>query len=138
MDIENMTPDELREYAAEKERRREELTARYMGRPAKAPGLQLAAEPWERDIEFEGETYRVDMRRVKSREFIRRFGAVQRHQQRGEEIPIDELLGLYDYLFSGKVDDRVVEVVTAKMGYEDFEEISRIENALLEAIDLKN
>ena len=38
----------------------------------------------------------------------------------------------------GKVDDKVCAVVKAKMGYEDFEEIMRIENALFEGIEVKN
>ena len=48
------------------------------------------------------------------------------------------MLALYDFVFSGNVDNHVVEVVTNKLGYDDAEEIMRIESALLEKLDAKN
>ncbi len=138
MNIEDMTPEQLREYALAKENQREAITARYMDRKP-APVVQVSpAKPWEREVEFEGKAYRVDMRRMKSREFVRMFAEFQKHLNRGEEAPISDSLAIYDYVFGGEVDDRVCEVVRAKMGYEDFEEIMRIENALLEACNVKN
>ena len=38
----------------------------------------------------------------------------------------------------GEVDYKACAAAVAKMGYEDFEEIMRIENALFERIDVKN
>lgn len=132
MNVEDMTPEQLREYALAKEARREELTARYMDREP-APAI-AAKNPWERDVEFEGETYRVDMRRVKTREFLR---AIARFQG-ADDVPIADTLALYDLVFGGEVDDKVCRVVVTKMGYEDYEEIMRIESGIFEAIDLKN
>lgn len=145
MNIEDMTPEQLREYATAKEARRENLTAHYMNR---ATGEAIDPEPkftmldckhpYENDIEFEGETYRVDMRRIKSREFIRMFAEFQDYGRKGEDAPISCALALYDFVFGGKVDDKVCEVVKAKMGYEDFEEIMRIENELFNHLEVKN
>lgn len=74
MNIEDMTPEQLREYATAKENQREAITARYMDREPNFKVVQDHKEPYEKDVEFEGETYRIDMRRIKSREFIRMFG----------------------------------------------------------------
>lgn len=138
MNIEDMTPEQLREYATAKESRREAITARYMDREPNLQLVQGSKEPWEKDIEFEGEVYRVDMRRIKSREFIRMFGKFQKYSDEGKDAPVSDALALYDFVFGGKVDDKVCDVVKAKMGYEDFEEIMRIENALFEGIEVKN
>lgn len=138
MNIEDMTPEQLREYATAKEMQRETITARYMDREPRLNIVHDDKHPYENDIEFEGETYRVDMRRIKSREFIRMFGKFQQYANNGEDAPISDSLALYDYVFGGVVDDKVCEVVERKLGYHDFEEIMRIENALFESIDLKN
>ena len=151
MNIEDMTPEQLREYATAKEMQRETITAHYMNRSAGEaidPKPQLTnlggfatvevKHPYEHDVEFEGETYRVDMRRIKSREFIRMFAEFQDYERKGEDAPISCALALYDFVFGGKVDDKVCEVVKAKMGYEDFEEIMRIENELFEHLEVKN
>ena len=138
MNIDDMTPEQLREYATAKEMQRETITARYMDREPNFKVVQDCKEPYEKDVEFEGETYRIDMRRIKSREFIRMFAEFQDYERKGEDAPISCALALYDFVFGGKVDDKVCEVVKAKMGYEDFEEIMRIENALFEGIEVKN
>lgn len=138
MNIEDMTPEQLRDYALTKEELRKAITARYMGYEHDEPETAPTRQPWERDVEFEGEVYRVDVRRIKSREFIRMFAKFQAYEKRGEDAPVADALALYDYVFSGDVDAKVCEVVRAKMGYEDFEEIMRIENGLFENIDLKN
>ena len=93
--------------------------------------------PYERVIEFEGEEYVVDMRRTKSREFMRRMARVSDAEQNSPEA-LSPVLALYDYLFGGDCDNHVVEIVTAKLGYDDAEEIMRIESALLEKLDAKN
>ena len=145
MNIEDMTPEQLREYAAAKEARCENLTAHYMDRatgeaidPKPKFTMLDCKQPYENDIECEGETYRVDMRRIKSREFIRMFAEFQDYERKGEDAPISCALALYDFVFGGKVDDKVCEVVKAKMGYEDFEEIMRIENELFNHLEVKN
>lgn len=138
MNIEEMTPEQLREYATAKENQREAITARYMDREPNFKVVQDTKEPYEKDVEFEGETYRIDMRRIKSREFIRMFGKFQKYANEGKDAPISDALALYDFVFGGKVDDKVCAVVKDKMGYEDFEEIMRIENALFEGIEVKN
>lgn len=138
MNIEDMTPEQLREYATAKEMQRETITARYMDRDPRFSIVPDDKQPYENDIEFEGETYRVDMRRIKSREFIRMFAEFQDYERKGEDAPISRALALYDFVFGGKVDDKVCAVVKAKMGYEDFEEIMRIENELFEHLEVKN
>lgn len=77
------------------------------------------------------------MRRIKSREFMRRMARVSDAEQNSPEA-LSPVLALYDFVFSGNVDNHVVEVVTAKLGYDDAEEIMRIESALLEKLDAKN
>ena len=138
MNIDDMTPEQLREYATAKEMQRETITARYMDREPNFKVVQDCKEPYEKDVEFEGETYRIDMRRIKSREFIRMFAEFQDYERKGEDAPISCALALYDFVFVGKVDDKVCEVVKAKMGYEDFEEIMRIENELFNHLEVKN
>lgn len=137
MNIEDMTPEHPRAYALEKEAAKEAVTARYMDRKPRIIKVP-AKEPWVNEVEFEGETYPVDMRRIKSRDFIRMFANFQKHADEGKEAPIADALALYDFVFGGEVDGKVCEAVRAKMGYEDFEEIMRIENALFERIDVKN
>lgn len=133
MDVSNMTAAQLRELAEQKENSRANLEAKYLDFVDKKP----EHAPYERVIEFEGEEYVVDMRRIKSREFMR---CMARVSDAGKDNPeaITPVLALYDFVFSGNVDNHVVEVVTNKLGYDDAEEIMRIESALLEKLDAKN
>lgn len=133
MDISNMSAEQLRELAAEKENSRAKLEHDYLDFVQDKPKYA----PYERIIEFEGEEYVVDMRRIKSREFMRRMARVNDAEQNSPEA-LSPVLALYDFVFSGNVDNHVVEVVTAKLGYDDAEEIMRIESALLEKLDAKN
>lgn len=133
MDISNMSAEQLRELAAEKENSRAKLEHDYLDFVQDKPKYA----PYERIIEFEGEEYVVDMRRIKSREFMRRMARVSDAEQNSPET-LSPVLALYDFVFSGNVDNHVVEVVTAKLGYDDAEEIMRIESALLEKLDAKN
>ncbi len=134
MNIENMTPEELRAYAADKEARHQTLVDRYMGRES-ARGAQ---EPWEKAVEFEGETYLVDMRRASSREFLRKLAAYNKAVREDGDAPFDLTLDMLDYIFGGKVDEKVEKVVRDKLGFDDFTEIYRIESALLDGIEVKN
>lgn len=131
-DIINLDPVALRALADEKEKA--ELTAKYMDMPAVGP----AKKPWEKAVEFEGETYYIDMRKPKSRKFLRLFADVQRKAEKGGQADVSDSLALFDFVFSGGVDEQVERVVTEKMGYDDFQEILRIEAALFEEIDIKN
>lgn len=133
MDISNMSAEQLRELAAEKENSRAKLEHDYLDFVQDKPKYA----PYERIIEFEGEEYVVDMRRTKSREFMRRMARVNDAEQNSPEA-LSPVLALYDYLFGGDCDNHVVEIVTAKLGYDDAEEIMRIESALLEKLDAKN
>lgn len=134
MNVEDMTPEELRAYAADKESCRLSLVDRYMNREAAPP----EQEPWEKAVEFEGETYLVDMRRASSREFLRKLAAYNKAMRDDGEAPFDLTLDMLDYIFGGKVDEKVEKVVREKLGFDDFTEIYRIESALLEALEVKN
>lgn len=129
-----MTPEELRAYAADKEARRFSLVDHYMNRMPSPD----EPEPWEKPVEFEGETYLVDMRRTSSREFLRIFSAYSKTLREAGEAPIDLMFEMLDYVFGGKVDEKVEKVVRDKLGYDDFIEIFRIESALLDGIEVKN
>lgn len=134
-----MTPEQLREYAAEKERAHDALVSRYMDAPAPSPLTAVPGkpEPWEKDVEFEGVTYRVDMRRLKSREFVRRYAAVRKSMESGGGADIEEMMGLFGFVFEN-IDKQVESVVIEKLGYDDFEEIYRIESGIFEAVEAKN
>lgn len=141
MNIEDMTPEQIRAYAVEKERAKDALVSRYMDVPA-SPRFEgpKATEPapYERDVEFEGETYRVDMRRTKSMRFVRLVGKMQEAAGEKGEPDISAVLDMYDYLFGGAVADKVAETVREKTGFDDFEETIRVYNALFEAVGAKN
>ncbi len=148
MDVRDMTPDQLREYAIEKERAERATVAKYMGddAPSLATATPLDAPkpeprpdaPYIQRVTVDGVAYPVDMRRVKSREFVRAFARYQRHQLDGTEAPIEETLDLYDIVFRGECDELVTDIVREKRGFDDFEEIMRVETAILEGIDAKN
>ncbi|ACV51016.1 hypothetical protein Apar_0586 [Lancefieldella parvula DSM 20469] len=133
MDVSNMSAEQLRELAEQKEKSRANLEAKYLDF---VPG-KIERAPYERVIEFEDEEYVVDMRRTKSREFMRHMARVSDAEQNSPEA-LSPVLALYDYLFGGDCDNHVVDVVTKKLGYDDAEEILRIESALLEKLDAKN
>ncbi len=137
MEIENMTPEELREYAAEKESARKALTDRYMGRePGRNDGFKVVtdgAKPWERKVECDGETFWVDMRRLRSREFIRRSAAMQ-----DRDPSISEQLDLFEFVFEGSVQEQVERLVERRLGYVDYVEVLEIEGEILELVDAKN
>lgn len=136
MDIDEMTPEQLRELATAKEEERVQLESKYLQfKPVKTSGR---LEPYERELEFEGEHYIVDMRRIKSRRFVQLIADVQRVQNKEDSEKLPATLKLYEYLFGGTCDEHVVGVVEDKLGYDDAEEIFRIENALMEMLDTKN
>lgn len=166
MDINEMTPEQLREMAESKERMRAHLEERYLGFTP-APIIEFdpsakrqALQPWEKTVEVEGVTYTLDMRRFRSRKVLKQIARAQRESQArnsvyekairsgmtedeataaaNEGVSIDEQLGYLTAMLGEEVEDRVAEAVTAKMGYDDIEEIVRIEGLLIESASLKN
>lgn len=166
MDINEMTPEQLREMAESKERMRAHLEERYLGFTP-APVVEFdpsakrqALQPWEKAVEVEGVEYTLDMRRFRSRKVLKQIARAQRESQArnsvyekairsgmtedeataaaNEGVSIDEQLGYLTAMLGEEVEDRVAEAVTAKMGYDDIEEIVRIEGLLVEAASLKN
>lgn len=165
MDINEMTPEQLREMAESKERMRAHLEERYLGYKPEIIDFDAAAkrqklEPWEKPVEVEGTEYVLDMRRFKSRKVLKQIAEAQRATQKrnrvyeeailsgmteeeatskaNEGVSIDEQLGYLTAMLGEDVEDRVAEAVTAKMGYDDIEEIVRIEGLLIESASLKN
>mgnify|MGYP004700834367 CR=1 FL=1 len=165
MDVNAMTPEQLREMAESKERMRAHLEEQYLGyKPAildfDAAAKRQKLEPWEKAVVVEGTEYVLDMRRFKSRKVLKQIASAQRATQKrnhvyekairsgmteeeatskaNEGVSIDEQLGYMTAMLGEDVEDRVAEAVTAKMGYDDIEEIMRIEQLLIEAAQLKN
>lgn len=137
MDIENMTAEELREYALQKEQSHNDLLSRYMNKPVQAaPTLA----PYEKVVEFEGVTYVVDTRRIRSMEFLRLLANAQEAAKGANngDIPLKNTLEMFDYAFSGSVATQVNDAVVAKLGYADFQEVLRIYSALFNSLELKN
>lgn len=150
MNIEDMTPEELREYAAEKEARRKALEKRYIGdggseggepptavEKARKPWEKERREPWEKPVEVDGVTYWVDMRTAKSERFVKRLSDVQRELKADGDAEIALMLDLYEFLL-GPECRHVTEVVTEAVGYDDFVEIYAIKQKIFDSIDLKN
>lgn len=166
MDINEMTPEQLREMAESKERMRAQLEEKYLGfSPAPVVEFDPAAkrqalQPWEKAVEVEGVEYVLDMRRFRSRKVLKQIARAQRESKERNEVyekairsgmteeeaaaaanegvSIDEQLGYLTAMLGEGVEDKVAEAVTAKMGYDDIEEIVRIEQLLIEATSLKN
>lgn len=140
MDLDEMTPQELREYADRKDRQRRDLMSRYLQVPSGRPKADVGPMPWERAVEYEGHEYVVDMRRFKSREFFKRAARIQDEREAGG-LSTADAIDFYEYCFGGgegSVDDQVVATVTKDLGYEDYEEVMRIESALFELVGAKN
>lgn len=165
MDVNEMTPEQLREMAESKERMREHLEEKYLGyKPAildfDAAAKRQKLEPWEKAVVVEGTEYVLDMRRFKSRKVLKEIAKAQRATQKrnhiyeeairsgmseedataaaNEGVSIDEQLSYLTVMLGEDVEDKVAEAVTAKMGYDDFDEIIRIEELLIETARLKN
>ena len=132
-DIESMTTAELREALAVREQQRENIVARYMNRPAEQVAPAKKANPAIRMVEFEGESYPVDMGKLRSRKFLKLAATVD-----ADNADAATNMELLDLAFGGECEDAICAAVTAKLGYEDYLEVLRIESGLLEAADLKN
>lgn len=165
MDINEMTPEQLREMTEAKERMRAQLEEQYLGyKPAilefDSPAKRQKLEPWEKAVVVEGTEYVLDMRRFKSRKVLKEIARAQRDSKKrnrifeeavrsgmseeeaareaNKDVDIEDQLGYLAAMLGEDVEDRVAEAVTAKMGYDDIEEIVRIEQLLIEAAQLKN
>ena len=165
MDINEMTPEQLREMAEAKERMRAHLEEQYLGyKPTilefDSPANRQKLEPWQKVVEVEGAEYVLDMRRFKSRKVLKEIARAQRDSKKrnrvyeeavrsgmseeeatreaNKDVDIEDQLGYLAAMLGEDVEDRVAEAVTAKMGYDDIEEIVRIEQLLIEAAQLKN
>lgn len=140
MDIESMTPEQLRAYAAEKEAAHDELVSRYMDIPAAPRPKEVdggaKSMPWERTIEFEGVPYVLDMRRVKDERFVRLLAAMQASAEGSGKgsANLQRVLDMYDFIFADIIDGIRANVET-KFGYRDYEEIFRIENGIFQQIE---
>lgn len=165
MDINEMTPEQLREMAEAKERMRAHLEEQYLGYKPDilefdSPANRQKLEPWQKAVEVEGTEYVLDMRRFKSRKVLKEIARAQRDSKKrnrvyeeavrsgmseeeatreaNKDVDIEDQLGYLAAMLGEDVEDRVAEAVTAKMGYDDIEEIVRIEQLLIEAAQLKN
>lgn len=136
MDIENMTPEQLREYAANKEANKEALKALYYGDDTEQAPV-IKHNPWERPVEVEGETYYVDMRRMNDEKSLRYIAELQK-EAKGDDTPLALLLDYYEYLFHGSALDAIRAHVVANKGYNDGQEILRIESKIYEEVKGKN
>lgn len=142
MNIEDMTPEQLREYAAEKEARKEALEAKYISDSAanvvEFKPNPVIHEPWEQPIEFEGETYWIDMHKINSLRFIRKIAEVQKDARKhGGEVDTFDALEVFDFALGDEA-QHVEEVVIKAKGFDEFREIYRIKEAIFDKLDIKN
>lgn len=136
MNIEELSPEELREYAVAKENAREALTAKYMSRPANLVELP-ERKPWEKTVEYDGHEFDLDMRKLHSRDFVKKLAALQGVDE--EEQGFDKQIELFEAVFDGtRAYEQVKAYVTEKCGYEDYIEVLRVEGELFTLVDVKN
>lgn len=133
MGIADMTPDELRELALSKERSERDLRDRYI--PGNSDERAPLPRPWVKKVEFEGEEFPVDMRRLRSREFIGRVAALQ---DEGEDATLSDQIALMEAAFDGECGKAVEASVERRLGYVDYAEVLRVEGELLALVDAKN
>lgn len=132
MDYKDMTPEELRGLAASME-----AEAVYKGHiggevPPKRPhGIPAQ---FARTVEVRGVPYTVDMRRFKSREFIKKLTRIQ---EEGEGAGVSEQLDIFDYVLEPCAGD-IESAVAGEMGYVDFELYYDIASEIFEAVNAKN
>ena len=130
MNIEDYSAEELRDLAARKEA--QDLYAEHVGSDGDAPAHP--ASGYFMPVEVDGHTYRVDMRRMRSREFVRRLTDVQ---AKGGDATAADQLAVFDYLFEPNSDE-IERVVEREMGYVDFQRYYDICTRLFEGANAKN
>ncbi len=136
MDISEMTPSQLREYAIAKENARNELEARYMDKPANVVELP-ERKPWERTVEYDGREFDIDMRKLHSREFVLELTKLQGADPESQDFAAQ--IALFEKAFEGtRAYEQVKAYVTDKCGYEDYIEVLRVEGELFALVDAKN
>lgn len=148
MNINELTPEELRQIAAQKEAA--SLVNEHTGDNNSAAklipdrfviveaneevGKKQERKPWERDVEVAGHVYRLDMRVFKSRDFNK--AAIAANRATGTELA-EKQIEFMDYAFSS-IEDEIAAEVEKEMGYVDFERYYKICSELFEKLDLKN
>jgi hypothetical protein len=136
MNIEELSPEELREYAVAKENAREALTAKYMSRPANLVELP-ERKPWEKTVEYDGREFDLDMRKLHSRDFVKKLAELQGVD--AEEQGFDKQIELFEAVFdSTRAYEQVKAYVIEKCGFEDYIEVLRVEGELFTLVDAKN
>lgn len=133
MDTNEMTTEELRAALAAREQNREDITARYMNRPAAILAPKSKPNPAICMVEFEGREYPVDMARLHGREFLTFATNAQ-----GKTDDASTQLRMMELAFQGETDAAVCAAVVEDMGYEDYLEVLRREAGILEAANVKN
>lgn len=129
MDIESMTPEEIREYAA-----RKEANSLYKAH-VDIEGTRAEKKPYERDVTVRDHTYRVDMRRVKDRTTMKKILEVNSIESEEERAIAN--IDLMDYVFE-PLSKEIEEQVRLEVGYVDFEIYYTICAELYEAVGGKN
>jgi hypothetical protein len=136
MNIEELSPEELREYAVAKENAREALTAKYMSRPANLVELP-ERKPWEKTVEYDGYEFDLDMRKLHSRDFVKKLAELQGVD--AEEQGFGKQIELFEAVFDGtRAYEQVKAYVIEKCGFEDYIEVLRVEGELFALVDVKN
>lgn len=134
MDINAMTPEDLRELAARKEA--QSIYQSHMDEADRDNIINInnVKKPWEKPVEVDNHVYLVDMRRMKSRKFMHLVtdmegsSAAQKTQKQ---------LAVLDYVFE-PIENEIASAVEAKVGYDDFEEYYSICAKIFESLNLKN
>lgn len=135
-DAYGMTPGELRDLAAKKEAARYRPPASVLDGPTPAPaGAVAAREPWEREIEAFGRSYRVDMRPLLSRRFISMVAALD--GAKADEVPVSKQLEMIDFALA-PTSPQITEQVVREKGYEDGARYYEIAAKLFEEMQAKN
>lgn len=132
MDFNDMTPDEIRAYAARKEAAELHRSHIVDYEPDGLAAARRSRLPWERAVDVDGTVYTVDMRRFKSRKFMRMALAAN-----AEGASVGDKLDLFDYLFE-PMEKQILATVEQNVGYEDFEEYYDICGKIFEAVEGKN
>lgn len=146
MDINELTPEELRQIAAQKETA--SLISKHTGDSDSAAKLTpdrfvmvemdttetQERKPYERDVEVGGHVYRVDMRTFKSRDFNK--AALAANNATGTD-QAEKQIALMDYAFAS-IEGEIAAQVEQEMGYVDFEKYYEICSELFLKLDLKN
>lgn len=133
MDYSDMTPEELRGLAASMEAKG--MFEAHTGGEVPPTGRKDAVPPrFARVVEVEGTAYTVDMRRFKSREFVKMLARIQ---DEGDAAGVSEQMEAFDYALE-PCSAAIEAAVENELGYVDFERYYEIASAIFEAVNAKN